>query len=376
MAGFGRTLRRAAFVLATLALAGGGAVAVSSPAGATTVTDEATFRAAWSDVNETQIDLAADITLTCPGGAAVRGATTALTLDGHGHSITQSCPGNRVLAQNGTGALTIQNVTITGGNTTGITDDGAGILSSAPLTLRRSTITNNHLTGSSSFGGGVFASTLTVEASTFVGNSAGFAGGGTSGGTTGTVVIVNSTITGNTAGVRGGGVDGDDRSVTLAYDTITNNTSSQGNGTNVSLATLTSFASVVAQPTSDSNCGLLLGTTSNGFNFSDDNSCGFTAATDRQNAGSPGLGALANNGGPTQTRLPQAGSPLIDAIPNASCQADGASGITTDQRGLARPEITGGLCDIGAVEVQPPPGPTRPGPTPATPVQAVVRFTG
>jgi hypothetical protein len=32
------------------------------------------------------------------------------------------------------------------------------------------------------------------------------------------------------------------------------------------------------------------------------------------------LGALANNGGPTQTRLPLTGSPLIDAIPNAAGQ--------------------------------------------------------
>ncbi len=105
-------------------------------------------------------------------------------------------------------------------------------------------------------------------------------------------------------------------------------------------------------------------TTSNGFNFSDDASCGFTAGTDRQNAGDPNLGALADNGGPTETRLPQSGSPLIDAIPLASCQADGAGGITTDQRGLARPSGPG--CDIGAVEVEsfsitlPPSEPTTP----------------
>lgn len=43
------------------------------------------------------------------------------------------------------------------------------------------------------------------------------------------------------------------------------------------------------------------------------------------------------------------GSALIDAIPVASCQADGAAGITTDERGVARPQGPG--CDIGAVEV-------------------------
>jgi len=71
------------------------------------------------------------------------------------------------------------------------------------------------------------------------------------------------------------------------------------------------------------------------------------------------------NGGPTQTLLPQPGSGLIDAIPVASCQADGASGITTDQRGVARPQGAG--CDSGAVEVAVPV---------ATPIVVTPSFTG
>ena len=56
------------------------------------------------------------------------------------------------------------------------------------------------------------------------------------------------------------------------------------------------------------------------------------------------LGALADNGGPTETMLPQPGSPLIDAIqPISECQVD------VDQRGVDRPQIKG--CDTGAVEV-------------------------
>jgi hypothetical protein len=92
--------------------------------------------------------------------------------------------------------------------------------------------------------------------------------------------------------------------------------------------------------------------TSQGYNFSDDSSCGLLAGTDKQSAGSPGLGALAGNGGPGPTQLPGTGSPLIDAIPNASCQADGAAGVTTDERGVTRPQFGG--CDIGAVEVSVP----------------------
>jgi hypothetical protein len=55
------------------------------------------------------------------------------------------------------------------------------------------------------------------------------------------------------------------------------------------------------------------------------------------------LGQLGNHGGPTETRLPQAGSP---AIHKGLCLAF----APTDQRGVPRPQ--GVACDIGAVEVQ------------------------
>jgi hypothetical protein len=61
----------------------------------------------------------------------------------------------------------------------------------------------------------------------------------------------------------------------------------------------------------------------------------------------PNLGSLANNGGPTPTMAPNAGSPAIDAGSNAA-----AAGLTTDQRGSGFPRIVNGAVDIGAVEVQ------------------------
>jgi LPXTG-motif cell wall-anchored protein len=61
----------------------------------------------------------------------------------------------------------------------------------------------------------------------------------------------------------------------------------------------------------------------------------------------PKLGPLQDNGGPTLTRLPLAGSPAIDAGDPAFV-AD--AGLPGDQRGLARP--SGGRVDIGATEVQ------------------------
>ncbi len=57
------------------------------------------------------------------------------------------------------------------------------------------------------------------------------------------------------------------------------------------------------------------------------------------------LGPLANNGGPTQTFVPLAGSP---AIAHGSVQQVPA-GIVTDQRG--RPRIVAGKVDIGSVEI-------------------------
>jgi hypothetical protein len=84
--------------------------------------------------------------------------------------------------------------------------------------------------------------------------------------------------------------------------------------------------------------------------LSDDNTCGFTKASSLANTNA-NLGALGSNGGATQTFLPNAGSPAIDAIPNPTTAADGfALCPGTDQRGVARPQGTS--CDIGSVERQ------------------------
>ena len=58
-------------------------------------------------------------------------------------------------------------------------------------------------------------------------------------------------------------------------------------------------------------------------------------------AAAPNLAALAANGGPTQTLLPGAGSPAIDAASTCPTPA-------VDQRGYVRP--IGSRCDVGAVE--------------------------
>ena len=271
------------------------------------------------------------------------------------------------------GTLTFVDVTITGGD---FGANGAGIHSSAAVEVIDSVVTGNDAGQS---GGGILGfQAVTVTRSTISGNTAGDNGGGI---TAGSMTFVDSTVSGNEAGNTGGGVFSFDREGTallsatnstfsgntaggsgggftaneaaLAYVTLAGNSAPDGANLFVDGATgdLASFGSVVALPQGGgANCSVDGVTTSNGYNYSDDDSCAFTDGTDQQGAGDPVLGALAANGGPTETRLPGAGSPLIGAIPDTSCEDDGASGVTTDQRGVTRPQPVG--CDIGAVEVE------------------------
>jgi predicted outer membrane repeat protein len=341
--------RRILVALVAVSTVVGAGLVVSSagPAGATTVSDEASLRAAFGDPNETQIDLAADIALSsiCPDGSVGRNSGMPLVVNGHGHTVTQTCTSGvsgvfQVI--NGT-TMTFENITITGGHTAG---NGGGVSIGGSPTFIDATVSGNTASGGGSEGGGVFA--------------------------TGTASFTNSTVSNNSSSRDGGGVAAGD--VSLTYATVAGNNAPTGANIEIlSFDSIIAFGSVVALPDGGgANCDFQPApvTTSHGYNWDDDGSCGFGAGPgDHPNGGDPLLGPLADNGGLTQTRLPQTGSPLIDAIPTASCQADGASGITTDQRGVGRPQGPG--CDIGAVEVE-----TAPSPSPAVPVEAVVRFTG
>ena len=136
------------------------------------------------------------------------------------------------------------------------------------------------------------------------------------------------------------------------------------------------FGSVVALPLGGGeNCAFTEATTSLGYNYSDDSSCGYVGEGDVQDGADPELAALAANGGPTLTRMPQPGSPLIDRIPVGTVCPDGLDG--TDQRGVERPIGPG--CDVGSVEAPLPEIPsststTQPGG--AAPIATSPRFTG
>jgi hypothetical protein len=264
-----------------------------------------------------------------------------LTITGNGATIQQTCD-ERVIETDGD--IIVTDTRVTGGNQAG--GLGGGIEADTDdITLIRSTVAGNQ----SSTGGGVAAIRVTLVASTVSGNTASSTGGGIW--VDQTLDATNSTITGNSAGTSGGGVAVVNTSITLLYVTVVGNTAPIG--ANLQLQdgsdALISAASVIGDPLGGgADCDVDDGavTTSQGYNFSSDASCGFGAGPgDRSAAGDPGVGALAANGGPTPTMLPGPASPLLDGV---DCAATPVV-VTSDQRGITRPQ--GPACDIGAVEV-------------------------
>jgi hypothetical protein len=336
---------------------GATAFAVTDPVDDVTVAGTLRWAIAQAEGDATPpvIDLAPGLAVdvTCAGGGVLTYDSPGgqpLTINGNGATIRQTCPGDAVMAVDDD--LAITDATITGGSAGGIVGEsdvtldrvivegnsgGPGVaVFTGTATVGRSVVRDN----SGGIGGGVAGVFVVVEDSTLAGNSASSGAGVWS---DQTATITNSTITGNTATGSGGGVLTTNSDATLAYSTITEN--SAPNGANVAMLTagdLTSFASVVAAPNGSDSCALNagVGTVTQGSNFTSDPSCGLELG-----AGDPMLGALADNGGSTPTRLPVSGSPLVDA---ADCAA---SPIAVDQRGTGRPQ--GSACDVGAVEIVP-----------------------
>ena len=207
------------------------------------------------------------------------------------------------------GSMTITNSTFTG-NTAGRSDVSRG--SGGAIANRRATIT--------------------ITGSTFSGNSAD--NGGAISNSTGALTITNSTLSGNSANA-GGAIGGGDGAITIASSTITLNQSGVGAGIFGRARLSNSIISGNVGP------DLQGASTSGGYNIVGNTLDGatFTATGDRTGITDPKLGPLANNGGPTFTHLPQAGSPAIDT---------GDTPLTVDQRGESRPK--GRADDIGSVE--------------------------
>jgi CSLREA domain-containing protein len=244
------------------------------------------------------------------------------------------------------GALTITNSTFSGNSA----DTQGGAIHNAvgaTLTISNSTITGN--TGGT-WGGGIssFGTLMTLANSTISDNSA--ANGGGIFNDVGTMTITNSTMTGNNATYGGGTLNYG--KLTITNSTITGNSATFGGGISsggVLGSTGTLVNTIVANNPSGGNCR---GTITNGGNNIDDGTtCAWGSTDGSMSSTDPLLGALVNNGGPTQTFALLAGSPAIDGVTfNAP---NGAP--STDQRGFTRPQ--GVLYDIGAFESEAQVGP-------------------
>ncbi len=145
---------------------------------------------------------------------------------------------------------------------------------------------------------------------------------------------------------------------TFANMTINGNIASAatGGGVNNEINTTVDVTdSIVAGNTaSDANGNCAGGLSSDGYNLTDDsaanNTCTLTTIGDILGA-APGLGSLTANGGPTPTEGLLSGSPAIDAGDPAGCTDLLGNPLSTDQRGVIRPEPPGSRCDLGAYEV-------------------------
>jgi fibronectin-binding autotransporter adhesin len=191
------------------------------------------------------------------------------------------------------------------------------------------------------------------------------------------LVLSNSTLSGNTATVNGGAIL-NEGGLTLANVTIGGNSAQSGGGifsqtivpqavgnglvaTNTLIAGNTLTGSGGSGP--DVNGAFGAGSLNNLIGIGDGSS-GLANGTNGNQVGTsagpinPLLGALADNGGPTQTMALLPGSPAIDTGTDTVCgqpqlaKAAGKQAPTgpVDQRGVTRPQ--GAHCDIGAFEAR------------------------
>ena len=293
--------------------------------------------------------------------SALPDITGSVTINGPGANLLTVSGNNtgRVFFINFDLTVSLSGMTMTGGNGVGtFSGFGGGILNLGTLTVANSIISGNTVTGS---GGGIFNnSTLTVTNSAITGNTANSATGATSGGiiSVGTLTATNSTLSGNSVpnGNNNGGGLLTFGPTTITNCTITNNSAAgadSAGGVRRESNTTTILNSLIAANQNNTTVPDVIaagntGITSSGFNLIGNvgTVTAFNQTGDLTGTGAaplnPMLGALGNNGGPTQTHALLPGSPAINAGTSTGAPA-------TDQRGVSRPQ--GAAVDIGAFEL-------------------------
>jgi len=329
------------------------------------------------------------LTVTGPGAASfvldgggangvleVRGdSTTVFALSGV--TVTHS-----YAVQSAVTALDVDSVTVSGvafvdDQSTyyggGLTVDGA----SGAVTVTASSFVGNlsgaPIRGGAGFFGSRIAGPIGVTSSLFTGNQ-GYRGAAVAiQSSTGDLTIANTTITGNVGDSTGalyGNTTGD---ITVLFSTVTDNTANSGAGGLYALNGSAALEIVGSIFSGNSNSQVSSGgrTVTSSDNIIHGTVNGFTPdATDLDV--DPELAALADNGGPTQTRALAATSPAVGHGPAVVPEFPGN---VADQRGLPYVRVYGGRADAGAYELQPDPAP-EPGPTPDPEPTPEPTFTG
>lgn len=239
-----------------------------------------------------------------------------------------------------TGTLAVSESTFRGNRAT---TGGGAIYSTGATTITRCSFVDNQ----AQVGGAILNdANMTVNASTFSSNKAIEQFGGSGGAIRNNAVLelMDSTLSGNSCNGVGGAI----HNHTLGSLTIRGTTISDNSAPNSSPAADAIFRYGVVTISRSIIAGGCGGgaLNSTGDNIGTTLSCLTNSAilNDRNNLSLP-LDALADNGGPTQTRLLPIGSPAIDAVLVNTADCSG-----TDQRGVPRPN--GNRCDIGAVEME------------------------
>ena len=221
---------------------------------------------------------------------------------------------------NNEGTTILSNCTVSG-NIAG--DHGGGLYNGAKatLTLTDCTVNANYASvGGGLDNNGTGTPGLTLTDCTISGNVAGDHGGGLANGQGANLVLTNCTVNGNVADTTGGAGGLNNFGTSTLTDTIVaGNTNANGPsdiGGNVNVAGTYN----------------LIGTGGSG---------GLTGTTNHLNVTDPGLGALGDYGGPTETIALKFDSPAIG-------KGTAVKGVTTDQRGFA----AGSSVDIGAFQTQ------------------------
>ena len=227
---------------------------------------------------------------------------------------------------------------------------GGGVSLGGSGKLERSTVSGNTAVwagGVRMFGGRLVDSTVSgnaANAGSFTG-VAGNAGGVLAYGSYyGFSVIRSSTIAGNTASQRGGGL------YVYAYSAP----SDPAEASTVIQSTIVGDNSAPSSP--DVSGGVDYGNASNlartSFSLLESSSSVISGdpALSNKIGVDPKLGALANNGGPTQTMLPLGSSPAIDAGVAGSLTKDQRGGARIADTSVANAPLSDGA-DIGAVEI-------------------------